>query len=161
MGKVKKFPGIKIRKITGGRDPLTLVEEFIAKLGFDPDECLKERTTENMRWMLSLAEDEELEVLVETLSKPTDATIYLGVNVAIVPIRGCLDVLVASLEIADGLVGIKVSLVGHFLVLSASLGLAGCTLEDLEYNFKLIVAQQEWFRAALAEELGMEQLAED
>ncbi len=161
MGKIKKFPGLKVRKISGGKDPVKLVEEFILRRGFDPGECLSEKTTETVRWMLKLAEEEELEVLVESLSKPAESTIYMGVNIATVPIRGAYEMLAATLEIADGLVGIKVSLVGHFLVLSATLGLAGVSVEDLDYAYKLIVAQQSWFKEALAEELGWEELPED
>lgn len=160
MGKVKKFAAINIRKITGGKDPVRLVEEFILRRGFDPDECLKDKTPETVRWMVTLGEDEELEVLVEGLKKPAEATIYMGVNIATVPLRGAHDVLTAALELADGLVGIKVSLVGHFLVLSSSLGLAGTTVEDLDYNFKLIEAQEQWFKRSLAEELGWEELPE-
>lgn len=158
MGKVKKFPGLKVKKITGGKDPKRLVEDFIVRMGFDPEECLKENSTDSGRWMLTLGEDEELEVLAEALSKPSEATVYFGVNVAIVPLRGAQEVLVSALEVADGLVGIKVSLVGHFLVLSATLGLAGCTLEDLEYHYRLILAQQDWFRGALIEDLGWEEV---
>jgi hypothetical protein len=161
MSKIKKFPVMTIRKIAGGKDPVNLVEEFILRRGFDPAQCVNERNPEYTRWMLSLGEDEELEVLVESLKKPSETTIYMGVNVATVPVRGAQDMLAAALEIADGLVGIKVSLVGHFLVLSASLGLAGVTVEDLDYNYQLIVAQQTWFKQALAEELGWEQLPED
>jgi hypothetical protein len=37
MGKIKKFPTINVQKITGGKDPIRLVEEFILRRGFDPD----------------------------------------------------------------------------------------------------------------------------
>ena len=80
----------------------------------------------------------------------------MGINIITVPIRGADDILAAALEIADGLVGIKVSLVGHYLVLSASLSAVGVTVEDLEYNLELIGAQETWFRDALATELGWE-----
>ena len=75
--------------------------------------------------------------------------------------RGANEMLAAALEIADGLVGIKVSLVGHYLVLSSTLGATGMSLEELDYNFKLIAAQQTWFREALADELGWEELPDD
>ena len=156
MGKVKKFSGLSIRKITGGKDPIRLVEEFVLRRGFDPEECKREKDTDNARWMLKLEGDEELEVLVEGIKRPAETTIYMGVNVTTVPVRSGMDVLAAALEIADGLVGIKVSLVGHFLVLSATLGAAGISVEDLDYNYKLITAQQSWFREALADELGWE-----
>lgn len=158
MGKVKKFAQLNIKKITGGKDPKRLVEEFILRRGFDPDECKREHTPENARWMLSIDEGEDLEVLVEGLKRPSETTVYMGINIATVPLRGATEVLVSALEIADGLVGIKVSLVGHYLVLSASLGAAGINVEDLDYNFKLITAQQAWFRDALADELGWEEL---
>lgn len=154
MGKLKKFAAINIRKITGGKDPVRLVEEFILRRGFDPDECLKEKTPDSARWMVSLGNGEDLEVLAEGLKVANETTIYMGVNIAVVPVRGAADMLIAALEIADGLVGIKVSLVGHFLVLSASMSAAGISVEDLDYNYKLISAQQAWFREALADEMG-------
>lgn len=160
MAKVKKFSTVNIRKIRGGKDPISLVEEFILRRGFDPDECRRERNADSSRWILAVSEDEELEVLVESMKSPSETSIYMGINVVIVPVRGTQDVLVSALEIADGLVGIKLSLVGHFLVLSASLGLPGLTVEDLDYHYKLITAQQPWFREAITEELGWEEINE-
>ncbi len=158
MSKIKKFSVLNIRKISGGKDPQRLVEEFILRLGFDPEKCAREKSADNSRWMLSLNGQEELEVLVEGVKKPAETTVYMGVNIATVPVRGGADMLAAALEIADGLVGIKVSLVGHYLVLSASLGAAGISVEDLDYHYKLIVAQQAWFREALADELTWNEL---
>ena len=165
MAKVRKFSTVNIRKISGGKDPIRLVEEFILRRGFDPEECRREAEADSSRWMLNLGDEhgqgqEELEVLAEGIRKPSETTIYMGVNVATVPVRGCQEVLAAALEIADGLVGIKLSLVGHYLVLSASLGAAGITVEDLDYNYKLITAQQTWFRDALAEELSWETIVD-
>jgi len=156
--KIKKFAAINIRKITGGKDPFRLIEDLVVRLGFDPAKCEREKNSENARWMVSLGDNEELEILIEGLNKPQETTIYMGVNICTVPIRGASEMLAAALEIADGLVGIKVSLVGHFLVLSASLGAAGITVEDLEYNHKLIVAQKSWFRDALCDELEWDEL---
>lgn len=156
MGKIKKFAALNIRKITGGKDPVRLVEEFIVRRGLDPEECQKEKNSDNVRWMLTLGGDEELEILIESLKVAAETTIYMGVNIATVPVRGSHEMLAAALEIADGLVGIKVSLVGHYLVLSASLGAAGLSVDELEYNYNLIAAQQTWFREALADELGWE-----
>lgn len=158
MSKIKKFTGAHIKKLTGGKDPIRLVEEFIMRRGFDPDKCLRERTPDNVRWMIPLSEGEELEVLVEGLTRHPETTVYMGINVATIPVRGAYEMLAAALEIADGLVGIKVSLVGHYLVLSASLSAAGLNVEDLDYNFEIIGAQKVWFREALADELGWEQL---
>jgi hypothetical protein len=156
MGKIRKFAILNIRKITGGKDPVRIVEEFISRRGFDPDKCLKENSADLVRWMFALKDAAELEVLVEGVKKPNETTIYMGVNIITVPIRGASDVLTAALEIADGLVGIKVSLVGHYLVLSASLSAVGVTVDDLEYHLKLIEAQESWFRGALATELQWE-----
>jgi len=153
MGKIKKFAELNIRKITGGKDPVRVVEELLTRRGLDAAQCQREKTSEQIRWMLQLAEHEELEVLIEGLRKPSETTIYMGVNIVTVPIRGAYDLLTAALEIADGLVGIKVSLVGHYLVLSASLSAVGISVEDLEYHLRLIEAQQVWFRDALAAEL--------
>jgi len=161
MGRVKKFAAMSIRKITGGKDPIRLVEEFIVRHGFDPDECAREKNGDSARWMVKLGDDEELEILAESLKVSAETTIYMGVNIATVPVRGGTDMLAAALEIADGLVGIKVSLVGHYLVLSSTLGASGITIEELDYNFKLITAQQRWFRDALADEMGWESLPEE
>lgn len=161
MSKIKKFASVQIRKITGGKDPSRLVEEFIVRRGHDSDKCAREKTQENARWMLPVAEDEELEILLEGLNRHPETTIYMGINVAVVPIRNSDEVLAAALEIADGLVGIKVSLVGHFLVLSASFPAAGISIEDLDYNYEIIAAQQTWFREALADELGWETMPDE
>lgn len=158
MGKIKKFASVQIRKITGGKDPARLVEEFIVRRGFDPEKCAKERTAENARWMIPVSEDEELEILLEGLNRLPETTVYMGINIIAVPIRGASEVLAAALEIADGLVGIKVSLVGHYLVLSASFPAGGISIEDLDYNFEIINAQQTWFREALADELEWQEL---
>ncbi len=161
MAKIKKFPGLSIRKITGGRDPNHLVEEFIVRLGYDPKECAKEKDTDNFRWMIKLSQDEELEILLESVRAPHETTVYMGVNIATVPLRNAYEVLTAALQIADGLVGIKVSLVGHYIVLSSTLAASGLTVDELDYNYRLITAQQQWFRDALADELGCEILPED
>ena len=158
MGSVKKFASINIRRITGGKDPTRLVEDFITKLGFDPDKCAHDKTAENVRWMISLEGGKELEVLLEGLKKPADTTVYMGVNVAYVPLRFADVMLATALEVADGLIGIKVSLVGHYLVLSSSIGMAGSSAEELEYHYRLITSQEQWFRETMANELGWEEL---
>ncbi len=156
MGKIKKFASVQIKKITGGKDPSRLIEDFIIRRGFDPEKCVKEKSSDNVRWMIPMSEEEELEILIESLTKPTETTIYMGVNIIPVPIRGASEVLAAALEIADGLVGIKVSLVGHFLVLSSSFPTADISTDDLDYHYEMISAQQSWFREALADELEWE-----
>ncbi len=161
MGKIRKFAELNIRKIVGGKDPVRVVEDFIQRRGFEPEKCLHEKGPDQTRWMIRIKDDEELEILLESARKPQETTIYMGVNIITVPIRGAMDVLAAALEIADGLVGIKVSLVGHYLVLSSSLSASGVTIDDLDYNFRLIEAQQGWFRDALSTELQLEQVPLD
>jgi hypothetical protein len=150
----KKFSTAHIKPLPGGRDPLKLVEEFIERHGKIPKDCLQGKDGDSCRWMLTVEEGEELEILLEQTKKPSETTIYMGLNVATVPLRGAIDVLVTALEIADGLVGIKLSLVGHFLVLSSTMTVAGLRPEDLEFHYQLITAQHGWFRAMLAEEFG-------
>ena len=161
MGKIRKFAELNIRKITGGKDPVRVIEEFLSRRGFKPEECQKEKTAELVRWMVQIKEDEELEVLIEGLRKPSETTLYMGLNIVTVPIRGAYDMLAAALEIADGLVGIKVSLVGHYLVLSSSLSASGLTLEEVDYNYRLIEAQEGWFKETLNAELSWEEVVSD
>jgi hypothetical protein len=156
MGKIKKFADLNIRKITGGKDPVRVVEDFLSRKGFDPEKCQKERTPDLARWMVQIKGEEELEILLEGIRKPADSTLYMGLNIITVPIRGAHDMLAAALEIADGLVGIKVSLVGHYLVLSSSLSATGLTLEEVDYNYRLIEVQEGWFRETLTSELQWE-----
>lgn len=157
MGKIRKFAELNIRKITGGKDPVRAVEEFLVRRNFDPAACQKEKTADLARWMVRIKDEEELEILIEGLRKPSETTLYMGLNVMTVPIRGAHDMLAAALEVADGLVGIKVSLVGHYLVLSSSLSASGLTYEELDYSFKLIEAQEGWFRDTLTSELQWEE----
>lgn len=158
MGKIRKFAELNIRKITGGKDPVRVVEEFLTRRGFNPKECEKERTPEMVRWMVQFKQDEELEILVEGLRKASETTLYMGLNILTVPLRGSYDILATALEIADGLVGIKVSLVGYYLVLSSSLSASTLTHEELEYNLRLIEAQEGWFKETLSAELGWEEV---
>lgn len=153
MGKIKKLASVNIKKITGGRDPVRVIEEFILRLGFDPDLVNKDDGPDVKRWMLVLENDEELELLLEGIKRPNEAVFYMGVNAAVVEIRRAHETLVAALEIADALIGIKVSLVGHYLVLSISLGGSTISVEDLDYFYRLIESQREWFRTSLRQEL--------
>ena len=41
------------------------------------------------------------------------------------------------------------------------MGLSGLTVEDLDYHYRLIIAQQSWFRDSLVEELGWENLPDE
>ena len=156
MGKIQKFAAVNIKKIVGGRDPIRVVEEFLLKLNVDPDKLLKDKSLDSARWLVPLNDENELEVLLEKIRLAQETTVYLGINVLTVPIRGSNDILAAALEIADGLVGIKLSLVGYYLVLSATLGGADITVDDLEYHYRLIIAQRRWFLDSLSDELNAE-----
>ena len=70
VGKIRKFAELNIRKISGGRDPLRVVEEFLLKRGFDPEKCQKEKSSDMARWMVPLKGDEELEILLEITDCP-------------------------------------------------------------------------------------------
>jgi hypothetical protein len=153
---IKKFTKRGLRSIVGGKNPIRVVEELILRKGVDPDSCKHEEEDGTIRWMFRIRDACELEILIEGIDSKEDATIYLGMNVLTVPIRGAGDVLAAALEVADGLIGVKVSLVGHYLVLSAGLSAHGVTVEDLEYHMKLIDAQEQWFRDTVASTLGWE-----
>ena len=161
MGKIKKFPSLSVRTIVGGKDPKSIIEEFVLRLGHDPEECQKQKESDFLRWMIPLGGEEELEILLEGLKTQSETTVYMGLNVATIPIRHVSETVITALQIADGLVGIKVSLVGHFLVLSASMPASGMSLEELEYHHRLITAQREWFQAALLSELGWEAMPEE
>lgn len=161
MTKIKKFPLLSVEKIDGGRDALKIVEELIVRLGFDPEVCEREKSVDTVRWMVAIDDQKELEILAENLRKAQETTIYLGINICTVPLRGVSDVLAAALEVADGLIGVKISLVGHYLVLSASMSASGISLEELEYYVKLLNAQEVWFRQELMVELQWDGLPEE
>lgn len=156
MEKIRNFAVQKIRKITGGKDPFKLIEESILSRKHDPDKCKQQSTAEFTRWMLPLENDQELEIFLDNPKKASDATIYLGVNVAVVSLRNALEVLTVALEIADGLIGVKLSLVGHHLVLSSYLFVDDLSAEDLEATIELLETQQKWFSDTLLKELGNE-----
>lgn len=150
-GKVKKFSSPTIRKISGGKDPLRIVTDFILRRAVDPDTVEREKSQDFIRWVIPTSEGEELEILLEGLKYPGETTIYLGLPIATVPLKGLQEFILTCLEVADGLVGTKISLVASTLVLSATLAASGSSVEELEYHFNLLVGQQSWFRNELAE----------
>lgn len=161
MGKLQNLAKFQIKKITGGKDPVRLVEDFISKRGFDPQKTLQETTPEAARWLVPIGDDDEIEILLEGINNHPQATIYVGLNLCVVPIRGSTEMLAAALELADGLIAIKLSLVGHFLVLSSTQPVQSLSTDDLDYIYELILAQNDWFRTKLAEELGWTALPRD
>jgi hypothetical protein len=156
MGKVRKMVPARIRKITGGKDPTRIVEEFMVKRGFDPEECLQQRTSDISTWLVRLSEDEELEISLEGLSRPPETTLYMGVNVMVVPIRECHQVLAAALTVADTLIGAKLSLVNYDLVLSVTAYTDDMGLDEIDYFYELITRQKGSVQEALGNELGVE-----
>jgi len=154
MGKIKKLASAKIRKITGGKDPTRLVEEFMIRRGFDPDECLHQRTNDISSWSVPLGEDEELEITLEGLNRPPETTLYMGVNVCAVPIRDCHNALVAALTVADTLIGAKLSLVNYDVVLSVTIYTANLDSDEIDYVYELINTQKSRVQEAIAEELA-------
>ncbi len=154
MGKIKKIPTARIRKITGGKDPTRLVEEFMIRRGFNPDESLQQRTADIASWSVALGDDEELEITLEGLHRPAETTLYMGVNVMSVPIKDAHQVLIASLTVADTLIGAKLSLVNYDLVLSVTNYTANMRPDEIDYMYELLNAQKPRIQDAIAEELG-------
>ncbi len=153
MNKVKKIAPARIRKLTGGKDPARLVEEFMVRRGFDPGECLQQRTSEIASWNLPLGDEEELEVSLEGLHRPPETTLYMGVNIMAVPIRDCHSVLASALTVADTLIGAKLSMVNYDLVLSVTIYTANMRIDEIDYIYELITMQKPGVQDAIHEEL--------
>lgn len=154
MAKIKKMVPTRIRKITGGKDPTRLVEEFMIRRGFDPDECLQQRTSDIATWSVPLKEEEELEITLEGLGIPAETTLYMGLNVFAVPIRDCQRLVVTALTLADSLIGVKLSLVNYDLVLSVTVYTANMAADELDYFYELITRQRTIVQDTLNEELS-------
>ena len=152
MSKVRKIAPARIRKITGGKDPTRLVEEFMIRRGFDPEECLQQRTADIATWSLPITDEEELEITLEGLGRPAETTLYMGLNVASVPIKDCERFLAAALMVADTLIGAKLSLVNYDLVLSVTLYTANMGAEEIDYFYELISRQKNGVNDAISEE---------
>lgn len=154
-GKIKKLSSARIRKITGGKDPIKLVEEFMIRRGFDPEECLQQRTTDLAQWLVPLGDDEDLEITLEGLTRPPETTLYMGVNILGVPLRESHRFLVAALTIADTLIGAKLSLVNYDLVLSVTVYTANMGIDEVDYFYELIVRQKASVQEAISEDVGI------
>ena len=152
MGKIRRLTPARIRKITGGKDPSRLVEEFMIRRGFDPEECLQQRTGDLAQWLVPLEDEEELEITLEGLNRPPESTIYMGLNVMSIPLRDCHKMLTAALIVADTLIGAKISLVNYDLVLSVTSYTANIGIDDLDFHFELITRQKAAIQEAILEE---------
>ncbi len=155
MSKVKKISPTKIRKITGGKDPTRVVEEFMVRRGFDPEECLQQRTTDLAQWLVPLGDEEDLEITLEGLSRPPETTLYMGVNVMSIQIRDVQQFLYAALTIADTLIGAKLSLVNYDLVLSVTVYTSNMGVDEIDYYYELITRQKNSVVDSIGEELGI------
>ncbi|MCS6961032.1 MAG: YbjN domain-containing protein [Deltaproteobacteria bacterium] len=152
----KKFRLNQIKTIPGGKDPVIMLSEFILKLGFDPASLEVESNEQRTRWMVPLSETEDVEIILDSVKNPQDATIYIGVNICAVPLKKLTEFVVTALELADGLVGAKISIVGRYLVLSSTVPAYSATIDELEYIYKLVLAQKEWFLGVLSDELDID-----
>lgn len=155
MGKIKKMIPTRIRKITGGKDPTRIVEEFMMRRGFDPDECLQQRSQDLAQWLVPLSEEEDLEITLEGLTRPPETTLYMGVNVLAVPLTDTAAFFYAALAVADTLIGAKLSLVNYDLVLSITMYVASMGVDEIDYYYELITRQKSGVHESINHELGL------
>ena len=155
MSKIRKIGPTRIRKITGGKDPTRLVEEFMIRRGFNPEDCLQQRTSDLAQWLVPLSDEEDLEITLEGLSRPPETTLYMGLNVFSVPLGEVNRFLVAALTVADTLIGAKLSLVNYDLVLSVTAYTANVGVDEVDYSYELITRQKSGVQEVLSEELGV------
>lgn len=154
MSKVKKISTTKIRKITGGKDPTRVVEEFMVRRGFDPEECLQQRTSDLAQWLVPLGDEEDLEITLEGLNRPPETTLYMGVNVMSVSVKDTQQFLYTALTVADTLIGAKLSLVNYDLVLSVTVYTSNMGVDEIDYYYELITRQKNGIVDAINEDLG-------
>lgn len=152
MAKVRKISSARIKKLSGGKAPSRIVEEFLTKRGFSSSECLQQQTSEIATWSVPLSDEEELELTLEGLNRPTETTLYMGVNIMAVPMKTCSQTLIAALTVADTLIGAKLSLVNYDLVLSVTQYTSEIGVDDIDYCFELISRQKSVVCDAIIEE---------
>lgn len=151
--KIRKISQARIRKIAGGKDPTRLVEEFLVRRGFDPDECLQQRTNDNSTWSVPISEEEELEITLEGIPRPLETTVYMGVNVCGVPLKDTANFLQASLLVADTLIGAKLSIVNYDLVISVTVYTENMGTDMVDYYYELLTRQKNVVYDAITEEM--------
>lgn len=154
MGKIRRIGSTaKIKKITGGKDPTKIIEEFMLRRGFDPAECLQQRTNQLVQWLLPLNDTEDLEITLEGLHRPVETTLYIGVNVMSVPLRDTAKFTYAALLVADTLIGAKLSVVNYDLVLSVTTYTSDFSVEEVEFYFEMITRQKTTVIDAITDEV--------
>jgi len=144
------------KSITGGKNARKSIEQFLENRNQDPSEFLKNAVRGADRWVF---EDKEQGVELELLHDHSEVdgevpTVYLGINLFEVPMRNFADVLATTLQIADGLVQTKISIVGHYFILSSCLPADDVTTDQLEYLYKSLIFQRDWFLDTLFKEMG-------
>jgi hypothetical protein len=155
MGKVKKMLPARIRKITGGKDPTRIVEEFMLRRGFNPEDCIQQRSQDLAQWLVPLSEEEDLEITLEGLHRPPETTLYMGVNVVAVPLSDTAAFFYSALAVADTLIGAKLSLVNYDLVLSVTMYVASMGVDEIDYYYELLARQKSGVHEAINHELGL------
>lgn len=155
----KNVISMNIKRLEGGRAPLRLVEDFVVSLGGDPEAQEFLSRMDRRKWFVQLDSLPELEVILDG-GRSAEAVLYLGIRVTPVLIRRAHEIVTVALEVADSLVGCKVSLVGGFLVLSASISGNSINPENIHYHYSLLELQLPWFRDLVAVELGLDSLPE-
>ena len=155
MSKISKIASARIKKISGGKDPKKTIEEFMLRRGFNPEECLQQRTKQMIQWLLPLEEDEDLEVTLEGTNRAIDTTLYVGVNVMSVPLGDVQKFTYAALLVADTLIGAKLSIVNYDLVLSVTTYASDLSVEDVEFYYEIINRQKSMVIDAISDELDL------
>ncbi len=154
MAKIRKLSSARIKRLSGGKNPVRLVEEFMERRGFDAEESLQQKTSDIGTWSVPLSEEEELEITLEGLCRLPETTLYMGVNILSVPVRELQDTLYAALTVADTLIGAKLSLVNYDIVLSITQYTSHLVVDDLDYYFELLSRQKVIIKDAIFEELS-------
>lgn len=153
MSKIRKIASARIKKISGGKEPVKVLEEFMSRRGFNPQDCLQQRTNQMVQWLLPLDEDEDLEVTLEGKNRSIDSTLYVGVNVMSIPIAEAQKFTYAALLVADTLIGAKLSIVNYDLVLSITTYASDLSVEDVEFYYEIINRQKSAVIDAITDEL--------
>lgn len=154
MSKIRKITPKRIQKIRGGKDPSLILEKFMEARGFSPEDYLQKRTADIAQWLIPLGNEEDLEITLEGLTRSSQSTLYMGLNIYAVPLSNTQKVLAAALQVADTLIGAKLSLVNYDIVLSNTTYADSLSVEDVDYNFELLLRQKSTVKDALNEELS-------
>jgi len=158
MSKIKKFSPLRIIKGSKKEKTADLINKFITSLKLDPKKCLTDSNEKFKRWCFEFEKEKELEIILEKGNSEALNTIYMGLNVCLVPLKDLNNFLLSALEIADGLIGLKVSIVGHHLVLSTCIDTFSLTVKEIEYYYQMMLEQEIWYIDQLIEHLDLDYL---